>query len=44
MKFHKIQSDIDHMFGIIPDKIKLFANKITLPNGSRLKSLQNKIL
>ena len=40
----KIQSEIGHMFGIIPNKIKLFANEITLPNGSGLKSLQNKIL
>ena len=44
MKFYEIQSEIGHMFGIIPNKIKLFANEITLPNGSGLKSLQNKIL
>ena len=37
MKFHEMQSEIGHVFGIIPDKIKLFANKITLPNGSILK-------
>ena len=28
-KFEKNQIEIDHMFGIKPNKIKLFANRIT---------------